>query len=86
MGVDQFPDHILQLQEHMQRQSEESKIARELEKSMCKIKTYCFPPSADGTGVKTTAKLESKTLEIHKDISVIDATTEALKVHLLISF
>ena len=80
MEADQFPEHIIRLQERMERQSEESKVARELEKSMCKIKTYCYPPSTDGNGVKPTAKLESRTLEIHKDISVIDATMEALKV------
>lgn len=74
MATNEFPEHIQQLQERMERQREDASQARELEKSMCKIKTYCYPPNS------VSSKLENKTLEIHKDISVLEATQQALKV------
>lgn len=72
MKVNDFPQHLQELIESMNSESEAIRKAKEIEKNTCKIRTYCTLPGAK----KPTAV----TLEVHKDLSLNEATDAAYKV------
>jgi len=69
IDVDEFPDHIKDLLKHMDEQSEATRLQKEFERSLCKIKIYCHRD-----------QILQKMLQVNKDLSVQEATTIAYNV------
>ncbi|XP_054709133.1 ubiquitin carboxyl-terminal hydrolase 47-like [Uloborus diversus] len=69
MCPDEFPEHIKTLLQSMQEQEEQERIARELDRSMCKIKLFCQHP-------KHHRMIEMK-LKVHKNDTLAEATETA---------
>ncbi|XP_046546344.1 LOW QUALITY PROTEIN: ubiquitin carboxyl-terminal hydrolase 47-like [Haliotis rubra] len=71
MVPDEFPQHLKMALQKQQEQEEAERKQREIDKSTCKIKLYCFHPS-------NKKKMESK-FEVHKDKTLKQATEMAYK-------
>ncbi|XP_071112786.1 ubiquitin carboxyl-terminal hydrolase 47-like [Haliotis cracherodii] len=71
MMPDDFPKHLKRALQKQQEQEEAERKQREIDKSTCKIKLYCFHPS-------NKKKMESK-FEVHKDKTLKQATEMAFK-------
>lgn len=69
---DDFPAHIKQHLQNMKDKEEFEKRQRELDKSMCKIKLFCYHPLKK-------RQIEQK-LEIHKDKTLTETTEIAYKM------
>lgn len=69
---DDFPAHIKQHLQMMKDREESERRQRELDKSLCKIKLFCYHP-------RKKRQLEQK-LEIHKDKTLLETTEIVYKM------
>lgn len=63
---DNFPDHIRQQLQRLKDKDEAEQRQKELDKSTCKIKTFCYHP--------ILRKKQEQRLEVHKDKTLAEAT------------